>query len=527
MPKPKIPKGDYFEALGELLVPPKAPAHHVDKTWSPILNPKQQEMFEAGQKFILGWGEKGSGKTIGVLHKLVRHCYENSNAMALILVPVRSMANKGGAWDKLMSDVLPQWKDGLGLWYSQVQKDSQHNEYIWIENAQGGMSMVVLISAPHASQLRLRIRGYEPSFVFLDEATSADSSIYFEAVAAQLGRRPGVEGVQQYVAACNPEGPSNWVYQKWFVEPFDMESGEWDPEFLEIKFPIIDNERNLNPGYIDSLQKIYKYNPLEAARMLRGEWIDQPSGEALFKEIFNVTMHVRPLKEGIPDQFSRILPVKGYPIIIGMDPGAVYNAYIFMQWLWFGDRWKWVIFDEVVTIKKRVAYQDLIPIVMRKVVHWRNLVGVTKHEDMPQVWISDNSAFNQFRPGGQGSFDVRDIEKIYEANRAKYGLESIRVKQCPKFQGSVVARVRTLQTIVGKDDIVVSSGCQKVISMFNNLEGTKAKDGEPLDPEKLMTPNRSDWVHVFDALTYPILKASLEPGALQPYAGGQTLINVA
>ena len=50
--------------------------------------------------------------------------------------------------------------------------------------------MVVLISAPHANQLRDRIRGYEPSFAFVDELSSCDSVEYFQAIAAQIGTHP-------------------------------------------------------------------------------------------------------------------------------------------------------------------------------------------------------------------------------------------------------------------------------------------------------------------------------------------------
>lgn len=122
--------------------------------------------------------------TYGALTKLVKHCYLNENALALIVVTVRSMANKGGAWSKLQEMVLPAWRDGnrdrdgklldegMGLHYTDVMFDSQHNEMIWIQNQYGGWCMVILVSAPHANQLRLRIRGYEPSFVFVDELTS-------------------------------------------------------------------------------------------------------------------------------------------------------------------------------------------------------------------------------------------------------------------------------------------------------------------------------------------------------------------
>src|SRR4051812_30999304 len=177
-----------FEVLGEMLRPPPPPPPTKGKDFMPSLTPTQIKLFFDEARYILSWSEKGSGKTVGSLHKLVKHCYDNRNALALILVRVKSMANKGGAWDKLQSWVLPEWQQGLGLNYTEVKMDPQHNEFIWIQNQYGGWSMCVVISAPHANQLRDRIRGYEPSFVFADEMTSMDSDIYFTSVAAQIGR---------------------------------------------------------------------------------------------------------------------------------------------------------------------------------------------------------------------------------------------------------------------------------------------------------------------------------------------------
>lgn len=524
-----MPKTDHsvFESLGQMLKPPPAPTAVKDTTWHPSLNPTQKTLFDSVKRFILAWGEKGSGKSVGCLEKLVRHCYENDNALALILVRVRSMANKGGAWDKLQSAVLPLWKAGLGLDYSDVKFDTQHNEFIWIQNQYGGWSMVVLISAPHANQLRERIRGYEPSFVFVDELTSCDSPEYFQSVAAQIGRRPFVDGMQQFVAACNPEGPSHWVYQKWFVQAFTEETGEWDPDFENIYFAIAENEPNLPPGYLPSLRKIYRDDKVEGARMISGEWVDRPSGEGLFRDIYNPVIHVRPLDEdSIPSRIDRLTPHATHPIILGLDPGAVYNSFSFLQWLPLDEKMKWLIFDELVVTKQRISYEVLIPAVMRRVKFWRDECKATA-TTMPQIWISDNSAFNQYR-AAQGSFDVLEIQRIYEANRARLGLEPLTIRAAPKFNGSTVTRVRLTQKILGSDELIISSACVKHQQMFLRLEGKKAKPGEVPDPEGAMTPQRSDSLHVFDSFSYPIITASLNPTALNPSTeSSQRLITAA
>lgn len=518
-----MPKLDHnaFEVLGKMVRPPPPPKKASDEIWRPTLMPAQDKLFESQARYILAWSEKGSGKTVGCLHKVVRHCFENDNALAIILVRVRSMANKGGAWDKLQSLVLPTWKAGLGLDYTDVKFDSQHNEFMWIANQYGGWSMVVLISAPHALQLRERIRGYEPSIVFVDELTSCDSVEYFQAVAAQIGRRPFVDGVQQYLAATNPEGPTHWVYQKWFVDALETN----DPDFENIYFPIAENEKNLTPGYLRSLAKIYRGDDTEAARMIKGEWVDRPSGEGLFREIYSVAIHVRPLnEEGQPDMREWLMPNPNFVMGLGIDPGSPNNAFAFFQKLPIDGKDTWMFFDEIVTIRRKIPYTDLVPLVMRRIRWWRDEVKA----EMPQVWISDEAAFNQYR-ASSGSFDVLQFEQIYEAHRAKYKLEPLgKIKPCPKGAGSILSRVKLLQQLMANQEIIISSRCRQIQQMCLRIEGKKIKPGEPPDPEAMMTPGKSDHKHVFDAVSYPIQYAHINPTALIPIKkSGQTLISAA
>ncbi len=532
---------DTFASLRKLIGPPPPPPEPVkDKEWFPKLTPAQEELYDAEEKYILCHSEKGPGKTYGCLTKLVKHCYLNENALAIIGVTVRSMANKGGAWSKLQEMILPTWRDGnrdrdgnlldegMGLHFTDVKFDSQHNELIWIQNQYDTWSCVVMISAPHANQLRLRIRGYEPSFVFMDELTSCDSPVYFTSIAAQLGRRLYIEGPQQFVGATNPDDPEHWVYKKFFVEPFNEETGEWDPDFRTIYFPFSENKDNIVAGYHESLKKIYRGDPIEALRMVSGEWAARPSGDALFGDMFNPSVHMFPLtEEGKPDVRQRLLPVTGYPFIVGIDPGGANNAFILKQRLFIGGKLKWVIFDEIVTIRKKVDYRALIPVVMRRIKWWREQIGAD-HIACPQIWISDNSAFNQFRAAA-GSYDVLDFERIYEENRQALGMEPLgKIRACPKFNGSDLAQTQLGQRLLANEEILVSSGCPKVHRMFLQLDSTKQKDGEPFDPTAALTPRRSDHLHVWKAIAYPILYASLNPTALVPQATNtQQLFKVA
>lgn len=461
--------------------------------------------------------------TWGCLNKLVRHCYDNKNALAVIVVKEKSMATKGGAWDKLVTMVLPTWRDGnrdkdgqllddgLGLHFSDVKYDENHNPMLYIQNRHGGWSRVVLISAPHASQIRARIRGYEASFVFFDELTSVDSEVYFTAINAQIGRVQGIP-LQQFLGACNPEGESHWVYQKWFVNAFDEETGEWDPDFEQIHFPSDENRVNVDERYFADLAKTYRDDPVEAARMLDGLWTERVAGDGLFSDLYNPIIHLRPIDdEGKPRKGEILMPHPEHPIIFGVDPGAVYNAWTLQQHLPFDGRMRWLWFDEVTLLKQKVSYPKFIPVVMKRLRWWRDTVGA----EIPFVAISDDSAFTVFRPG-QGTYDVLDIQRVWAENRQKYGLEPLVMRACPKFADSRKARVRILQTALGQDEIIVSTYCKLSDAMLKNQRSEPQKEGAPFDPDKAVTPMRSDHLHTFDSRTYPMLAAATQPSLLVP-----------
>jgi len=522
-----------FEWLGQQINPPPAPppSEPTKSDWYPSLNPTQRKIFDSTKRFILAYGEKGSGKSMGQLHKLVRHAWENQNALCLIVVRVKSMAIKGGAWDKLIGQILPEWKDGIGLHHREVQFDPNHNQFIWVANRFGGWSMITVMSAPHAHQLRELIRGNEPSMVFVDELTSCDSIEYLRALGAQIGRRPGVDGPQQYIAACNPEGPSHWVYKAWWIDAFDEETGLWDEDYEKWHVPIQENEDNLPEGYVETLRKLYKSDPIEGDRMLRGVWVDRPSGDSLFRDTFSIGIHVRPLRaDGIPDFKLGLMPIKGHPIIIGCDPGSVYNAFALQQWLppipgltpWQNEM-GWLAFDEVCLFKRKVFYHQIIPILMRRIRFWRDQLK-TDEAGLPQVWVSDTSALNQFRASASSSesaYDVLEIERVYAAHRERYKLEPIKIKPTPKFAGSKAIRVRGLSQILADQRLLVSARCIHTRNMLLGLESEKQKQGD-FDPDRAMTPRRSDHIHVFDALTYPHITSTLEPSKLIAWSSQKT-----
>src|SRR5207237_939202 len=87
----------------------------------PKLGKEQFKAYESLERFLLVTGERESGKSwVCGGHKLLRHCWRNFNALALIVVGVKNQATMGGIWYKLQNELLPEWRDGQGMTFSEV-----------------------------------------------------------------------------------------------------------------------------------------------------------------------------------------------------------------------------------------------------------------------------------------------------------------------------------------------------------------------------------------------------------------------
>lgn len=497
----KLTDENLLEKLSELANDGGAAENEYDPNWVPSLSPTQLEIYNSDAKYILAHGNRGSGKTY-VLggHKLVRHAWENFNALCLIIVGIRSQAVLGGVWHKVITEILPLWKAGMGMEYTDERQDTQKNIYIDVQNRFGGWSRIYLISIPHGTLVKNRVKGFEPSYLFVDELTNLDGPVYFDAIVQQLGRRPGIDGIQQYCAACNPAGPSHWVYKRWWETPLN-EDGEFNKDYERYFLDVAENIDNLPEGYYDRVVEATKNNPYEYERMVEGKWVDVPAGEAIFKGYFHKNIHMAGAGK------EKIVPNPEFPIIIGYDLGQVNHGIVFLQQITGSDKTVWTAFDELVVINEKIPFEELTVRLMRRMAYWNRVMDW----DFKYIHYSDNSAFNQYRPGGsQGSYDVLDIERISKTKAETFNLAPIRMKAAPKFPGSVEARVRMMITRLVQGEFIMSYHLTELKVMFYNLISEKVKMGK-YNPSSAFKPRRSKYIHVFDALTYPMISLDVGP----------------
>ena len=156
-----------------------------------------------------------------------------------------------------------------------------------------------------------------------------------------------------------------------------------------------------------------------------------------------------------------LLPMKGHPIIVGYDLGQVYSAVTFLQSIPTKDGAIWTVFDEVDHLGEKILYKNLVKEIVGRMDYWnRRLDNEFKFHH-----ISDESAINQWHPGGDGSYDAWDVERYSEGR--------IKLMGCPKGKGSVEARVRLLSNKLVQDEFYVSATCRNAVEMLHQLTGDK------------------------------------------------------
>lgn len=500
--------------------------------WRPKRNPTQQKAHDSDAVFILLHSERGTGKTFGAMHDLVEHCYLNST-LGFIIVKEVGQATDGGAWSKLMNHVLPAWKygnpdrdgnrmdEGIGLDYGTQGTDENSmldaqtkKPHVWMRTFKGGWSKIMLFSLPVSHQVKSKIKGKEPSFIIVDEAQTMEDPDYFKMIVQQLGRRGGLTGKQKIVFCANPDGPSHWLYKKFFIEPVDEKTGVWDKNYAQFHVPIEENKHNLPDGYYETyLVAATKGDAIEEARMLRGEWIDRPTGASLFRDDFSEALHIR----GDAAKGRGIIPVKGVPIIVSYDPGGAHTSIHFLQVVPTKDKVYKLTIDEMDYVGRYMPYSRLVPQIIRRMQRWETVTNG------PINWIhvADDSAFNQYR-AKEGSFDCWDIEKISREHVEKHMSPDpetakrnerfiIKLRAVPKGPRSREARVRLVRDALQAEEWLISATCPKSKEMMMKLEQ---------DPEDSMAPKKGTvFTHKFDSNTYGFFWATVGRGRFQVQTG--------
>ena len=492
-------------------MPKTATKKEIENEWMPELGPTQQKIYWDKAPYILSYGERYTGKSYGFLHKVVKHCYFNPDALAMITTLTRATSTAGGVWETMLSEaddwrgkpagILKIWENEVGLECSGEYGDDGKNKWIDIRAWNGKTSRMLMRSIPVGAHIKKRSKGTAPSLFMFEELTETEDPDYFLKIIQQLGRRPTVPASeQQYLASCNPAeiGEEHWVWKEFMVNPWeeDEETGEktHDDDYSVYHIPFSENTFVEDPAaYQKKVMKECRRDPTAYDRLILGKWTPKISGEGIFRHYFLPDIHIKgELRK------TGLVPKCGDPIIIGYDPGNVNNSRSFMQCNRSGKKKIWRTFDESVFVQKKKSFKSLTLELYDKMHWWNERMGWI----FPYYHIGDRAAFTHYNP--QGSFDYLQFERISkeiikEHERFK-DLTPIRMLAPPKGAGSVEDRVRVMQDLLASGQYMVSALCPAHLKMLRNLRKSKIKK---VEQDYIPLKTISGEIHTFDSQSYP------------------------
>jgi hypothetical protein len=445
---------------------------------------------------VLLHGPKGTCKSTIAVHKAVLAMHENANNLGLMISMFHSSSVEGGVWEKLVNYILPEWFDGIGLDHTDPRMDPKTKAMlIFIGNKFGGWSRIILKSLPPgstAATLTSKAYGTEPGFVLFDEIGLADDPAYFTKISQQM-RRPGIP-YPQFVGTCNPpeQGEEHWLYDLFFRQPLEDKLSEKD--YKAIAVPMSENVFWDEDQISKNRRRVMadcRFDPSAAERLLAGEWVARPIGNALFADIFYFNKHViGDAKNGIG-----LLPVPGYPIIISYDPGNVNSSISFQQMVVANGKMMWLWLGDIDHLGEKILFRKLAWEVIEKMKFWRE----TMKHPFQFMHIADEAAINQYR-AASGSYDAKEFEDAYNAVakennfKPEPGQDKIKLIGCPHGPGSVEARVHMTRSELADGTLYVSATARNSVNMFMHLPESPKEPGKPHKTSK--------WRHKFDSGTY-------------------------
>jgi hypothetical protein len=270
--------------------------------------------------------------------------------------------------------------------------------------------------------------------------------------------------------------------------PVNEETGAWDDRYAHWHIPVSDNLRNLPEGYYENyVLPAVKNDPIMKARLVDGEWVDRPEGDSLFEGVYSDIFIKGDAAKGLG-----LLPVVPHPMIVSYDLGGAHSSIHFLQIVPTLTQIYRLYIDELDYVGKYTPYSKSIPQVIQRMLYWEEKMKF----EFQWNHISDSSAFNQYR-AESGSYDVWDVEKISLDYVEKNNLPErfiIRMKECPKGEYSIEARVRLITDALIGGGMLISATCRRTREMFMRL---------PHDPKDRLKPKaRNRYVHTFDSGSY-------------------------
>jgi Terminase large subunit, T4likevirus-type, N-terminal len=504
------------------------PSSRSQRSWRPRLTPKQELVYDSKKRLVLAVGARGSGKTWGIEHKIVRHAWR-TNPCRVAIICKTTRAGSLGVWPELCGTIYSEWEHaGIGSEHADfgyAVRPRQDNitkiRYFKLWNHAGGHSEVILFPVERSADALDKLLSTQFSYVWISEAHLYEDRRIFDVARGQL-RLAGVPFAETgLICDCNPpeEGTNHWLYDVFYRErdlAADDFPSDWDlatrQAFIEqqsqmevFEFKIEDN-CYLDPGLEASFRSTYARNARDYRRLVSGMWVgDDSLPTGCFARTFSRVSHVLGSTEGSEDNWEVLAPgdtgavhrQDGRPLLLsGWDIGGGANH----AWVALQPRddargkVSFDVLDELVVIGQSVSVEQFTADVLEAMKSLRQLAGFTLN------WIhySDASA-QEFRaairkgtaPADDAATDAGSVESVSKGEVELIGCGPV------KKPGWQRRRVQLIQQLLAENRLRISAHCRQTVQMFERLRVNTSRT------QAYLAPGQED-KHAFDALSYAV-----------------------
>lgn len=493
-----------------LEAPPTFSLENKTPYWLPRLSAKQRAIFNSFARYLLVSGPRRSGKTIGVLHKLVRHAFDVKGARVIMLAKNIKLAKEGGPWDDLINTVLPEWvASGILEVTTPPKLDAQTRSlYCEVSNRYGTTTRIYLGSLEFDDDVEKLLRGRKFSFVQIVEGTNFKKRSLFD-TAVQCLRVGEPESSRQIVIDCNPatEGKEHWIYKLFWDERLaeeapahfktDREKDSYR-EFqksLEVIEVMVPDNPWLSQKETDELYGQFAHDQNLLLRYYFGQWVTASVG-AIFAEQFNEQVHILGNIKfpNRADWEIALPPESATDMFTGWDLGMK-NSVTAFACKETDEKGlpRYTFLDEIVVENDSVELEAYVEEVMKVIGKWEDFIG------RPLMWRhwSDTSSWNrQLSAENHEAALIEDMSKRYVIKNNLSPSRVIRLQKVDKFRGSVMEGVKQMKRLLFENRLFVSANCVNLIEMFRSMEMERAR-GSGIE----RVPD-SPYKHKFDAIRY-------------------------
>lgn len=499
--------------------------------WYPkLFAPKQVEVFNTRARALLVHGPRLSGKTIAVLHRVVRHLWETPRARVAMFARTIKSSKDGGSWALLHDVVLREWFEAnIGMRYTSSKgkgefgykvDGSTRTLFFRVSNCHGGESELLLFSLDYDNDVEAKLKEMQFSMIYFSELDKfGDRRVLTVALPSLRMNHLRFED-QMWIADTNPseEGPESWIY-KVFLKERLMTYEEFADYQKRQELPVLDAEDfKAFYGQLDEIQILPADNPYVDARQLQevrvacgsdaglharhveGKWV-WGGGDASrhFRAIFRRNVHVLGDASSMDErEWQLALPSPTcFELVTGWDLGDVNHAAAILDSTLISNRLHFTILDELVSIGHEVSNEAFTFEMMELVNKLEQVAGRSLRLD--RAW-SDRSSIERY----SASSDTFPHLQVYAASGNRIFLQG-----APKGKESVRLRVRIVKELLSHGRLKVSAHCLQAISMFENLRKGKSSLDYVIGDER----------HIFDALSYALMMELKEEYELRPVAG--------